>query len=247
MRMENRVALVTGASRGIGRAIAIRLAKEGADLVLSYASSSEAAESVKAECEAFGSRVILVRADVSVSEDVDALFDAAVNEFGRVDILINNAGITKDNIILRMKEEEFDAVIDTNLKGTFLCMKKASKLMLKARYGRIVNISSIVGLRGNPGQSNYSASKAGVIGLTKSLAKELAAKNITVNAVAPGMIETDMTAAMTDSAKAAMQQMIPMRRMGLPEDVAQAAVFLADENSGYITGQVICVDGGMAV
>ena len=247
MRMENRVALVTGASRGIGRAIAIRLAKEGADLVLSYASSSETAESVKAECEALGSRVILVRADVSVSEDVDALFDAAVNEFGRVDILINNAGITKDNIILRMKEEEFDAVIDTNLKGTFLCMKKASKLMLKARYGRIVNISSIVGLRGNPGQSNYSASKAGVIGLTKSLAKELAAKNITVNAVAPGMIETDMTAAMTDSAKAVMQQMIPMKRMGLPEDVAQAAVFLADENSGYITGQVICVDGGMAV
>lgn len=247
MRMENRVALVTGASRGIGRAIAIRLAKEGADLVLSYASSSEAAESVKIECEALGSRVILVRADVSVSEDVDALFDAAVNEFGRVDILINNAGITKDNIILRMKEEEFDAVIDTNLKGTFLCMKKASKLMLKARYGRIVNISSIVGLRGNPGQSNYSASKAGVIGLTKSLAKELAAKNITVNAVAPGMIETDMTASMTDSAKAVMQQMIPMRRMGLPEDVTQAAVFLADENSGYITGQVICVDGGMAV
>ncbi|MCR5784753.1 MAG: 3-oxoacyl-[acyl-carrier-protein] reductase [Eubacterium sp.] len=247
MKFEGRCVMITGATRGIGKATALAFAKEGADLVITYASSEKAAKVVKDECEALGAKVLCLKSDVSKEDDVKALFETAVEEFGKVDVLVNNAGITKDNILLRMKTEEFDDVIETNLKGSFLCMRAASKIMLKKRYGRIVNLSSVVGVRGNAGQLNYSASKAGVIGMTKSLAKELAAKNISVNAVAPGMIETDMTAAMTDSAKEEMKKMIPAKRMGTPEDIAHTILFLAEEGSGYITGQVLCVDGGMAV
>ncbi len=247
MRFEGRCVVITGATRGIGRACALAFAKEGAGLVLTYASSEKAAEEVKEECEKTGAETVFVKADVSKEEDVAKVFETAIEKFGRVDVLVNNAGITKDNILLRMKTEEFDDVIDTNLKGSFLCMRAASKIMLKKRYGRIVNLSSVVGVRGNAGQLNYSASKAGVIGMTKSLAKELAAKNITVNAVAPGMIETDMTAAMPEGAREEMKKMIPAKRIGKSEDVARAICFLAEEGSGYITGQVLCVDGGMAV
>ena len=200
-----------------------------------------------ADCEAIGVKAIALRCDVSDSAQVGALVEAAVERFGRVDILVNNAGITRDNLVMRMSEEDFDAVIAANLKGTFLCMKAVSRLMLKQRYGRIVNLSSVVGLRGNAGQVNYAASKAGVIGMTKSMAKELASRGITVNAVAPGFIETDMTAAMTDAARTAAQSSIPMGRLGKAEDVAKAVVFLASDSAAYITGQVLAADGGMAM
>lgn len=188
-----------------------------------------------------------MQADVASAAGCEALFDAAVRAFGRVDVLVNNAGVTRDGLILRMSEADFDAVIATNLKGAFLCSKAAAKLMVRQRYGRIVNLSSIVGLRGNAGQANYAASKAGILGLTKSLAKELAGRNVTVNAVAPGLIETDMTAAMPQAAREAAQSTIPAGRPGAPEDVANAVAFFAAEASGYVTGQVLCVDGGMAV
>ena len=194
-----------------------------------------------------GAKALAIRCDVSDAAQVDALVKAAVETFGRIDILVNNAGITRDNLLMRMSEADFDAVISTNLKGTFLCMKAVSRLMLKQRYGRIVNLSSVVGLRGNAGQVNYAASKAGVVGMTKSLAKELASRGVTVNAVAPGFIETDMTAALTDAARAAAQGSIPMNRLGAPEDVAKAAAFLASDDAAYITGQVLAVDGGMAM
>ncbi len=247
MNFEGKTALVTGGSRGLGRAVCLELAKGGASVVLCYAGNEAAAQETVREIEALGAKALAIRCDVSDAAQVDALVKAAVETFGRIDILVNNAGITRDNLLMRMSEADFDAVISTNLKGTFLCMKAVSRLMLKQRYGRIVNLSSVVGLRGNAGQVNYAASKAGVVGMTKSLAKELASRGVTVNAVAPGFIETDMTAALTDAARAAAQGSIPMNRLGAPEDVAKAAAFLASDDAAYITGQVLAVDGGMAM
>ena len=247
MNFEGKTALVTGGSRGIGRAVCLELAKGGANVVLCYAGNETAAQETAQAVEAAGGKALAMRCDVSDSAQVDALVKAAVGQFGRIDILVNNAGITRDNLIMRMSETDFDAVIAANLKGTFLCMKAVSRLMLKQRYGRIVNLSSVVGLRGNAGQVNYAASKAGVIGMTKSLAKELASRGVTVNAVAPGFIETDMTAALAEAARTAAQGSIPMGRLGAAEDVARAVAFLASDNAAYVTGQVLAVDGGMAM
>lgn len=244
---ERRCAIVTGAGRGIGRAVAVRLAEDGFDVVINCAHSEDAARETASVCEASGVRTLVVRADVSDPDGAKKLFDETIAAFGRVDVLVNNAGITRDGLLLRMKPEDFEAVIATNLTGTFLCMKQAARYMLRAKYGRIINMSSVVGLRGNAGQVNYAASKAGVIGMTKSAAKELAAKQITVNAVAPGMIETDMTRAMPENAHEAMKSGIPAGRIGRPEDVANAVAFLASEQTSYITGQVLAVDGGLAV
>lgn len=245
---ERKKALVTGASRGIGRAICEKLASEGTDIVFSYRSGEEAAAETIRLCSKYGVEVHGIKADVSSQEECESLIKEAVDLFGgRIDILVNNAGITKDNLIGRMKDEDFDAVIDVNLKGTFYMMRGVSRYMLRQRAGRIINMSSVVGVMGNAGQVNYSASKAGVIGMTKSLARELASRQITVNAVAPGMIETDMTAAMPDSAKEKVIESIPFKQMGRPEDIAEAVAFLAGDGGRYITGQVLCVDGGMAI
>ena len=239
MLLDGKVALVTGASRGIGRAIAIRLASEGAKVAINFAGNQKAAEEVKSEIEKNGGEAILVKANVADS--------AVVEAFGTVDILVNNAGITRDGLLVRMKDEDFDAVIDTNLKGVFYCTKAAAKIMMKKRSGRIVNMSSVVGLMGNAGQTNYAAAKAGVLGFSKSAAKELAARGVTVNMVAPGFIDTDMTAVLSDKVKETMVQEIPMRKMGRPEDVAGAVLFLVSDCSSYITGQVVNVDGGMVM
>lgn len=247
MNFSGKTAVVTGGSRGIGRAVCLELAKGGANVVLCYAGNETAANDTAAACEALGARALAVRCNVAEADEVKALMDAAVQAFGRIDVLVNNAGITRDGLLLTMKDEDFNAVIDTNLKGTFLCMKAVSRLMMRQRYGRIVNLSSVVGLRGNAGQVNYAASKAGVVGMTKSLAKELASRGVTVNAVAPGFIETDMTAAMTDAAKTATLASIPMQKLRAPEDVARAVAFLASDEAAYITGQVLAVDGGMAI
>ena len=247
MNFSGKAAVVTGGSRGIGRAVCLELAKGGANVVLCYAGNEAAANDTVAACEALGSRALAVRCNVAEAGEVKALMDAAVQAFGRIDILVNNAGITRDGLLMMMKDEDFDAVINANLKGTFLCMKAVSRLMMRQRYGRIVNLSSVVGLRGNAGQVNYAASKAGVVGLTKSLAKELASRNVTVNAVAPGFIETDMTAAMPEAAKTATLGSIPMQRLGAAGDVARAVAFLASDEAAYITGQVLAVDGGMAM
>ncbi|WP_293009440.1 MULTISPECIES: 3-oxoacyl-[acyl-carrier-protein] reductase [unclassified Oscillibacter] len=247
MNFAGKTAVVTGGSRGLGRAVCRKLAQGGANVVFSYAGNTAAAQETLAELERMGANVRAVQGSVGDSEAVKALMDTAVKEFGRLDILVNNAGITRDGLVMLMKEEDFDAVIDTNLKGTFLCMKAASRIMLRQKYGRIVNLSSVVGLHGNAGQVNYAASKAGVIGMTKSLAKELASKNITVNAVAPGFITTDMTDGLPEAAKSALLASIPMARLGAPEDVAEAVAFLAGDGAGYITGQVLGVDGGMGM
>ena len=247
MLLDGKVALVTGASRGIGRAIALRLAGAGAKIAINYAGSTAKAEAVKAEIEQHGGEAILVQADVSDSASVDAMVAKVVEAFGQIDILVNNAGITRDGLMMRMKDEDFDAVIDTNLKGVFYCTKAVSKLMMKKRSGRIVNMASVVGLMGNAGQTNYAAAKAGVVGFSKSAAKELASRGITVNMVAPGFIDTDMTAVLSDKVKDAMVQEIPMRKMGRPEDVANAVLFLVSDCSSYITGQVVNVDGGMVM
>lgn len=247
MSLQGKTAIVTGGGRGIGRAICLEFAAQGANVVINYAGNSEAAEKTAADCEDFGAKAAIIKADVSKAEDVDAIFALAVEEFGRVDILVNNAGVTKDKLIMAMSEEDFDKVVDTNLKGAFLCMKSAAKLMMKQRSGRIINMSSVVGVRGNAGQVNYAASKAGIIGMTKSLAKELAGRNVTVNAIAPGFIDTDMTAVLSDKVKEAILGDIPMKKLGKPEDIAKTAAFFAQDESGYITGQVICVDGGMAM
>ncbi len=247
MNFSGKTAVVTGGSRGIGRAVCLELARGGANVVLCYAGNEAAANDTIAACEALGAKALAIRCDVAEAGEVKALMDAAVKTFGRIDILVNNAGITRDGLLMMMKDEDFDAVINANLKGTFLCMKAVSRLMMRQRYGRIVNLSSVVGLRGNAGQVNYAASKAGVVGMTKSLAKELASRGVTVNAVAPGFIETDMTAAMTDAAKAATLVSIPMQKLGAPENVARAVAFLASDEAAYITGQVLAVDGGMAM
>lgn len=240
-------ALVTGGGRGIGRAICLALAKAGFDVCINYAASAAAAEQTAEECKAFGMQAMTLQADVTDPAQCQALVETAAKTFGRLDVLVNNAGVTADKLILRMQEADFDKVINANLKGAFFCCKTACKLMMRQRYGRIINISSVVGLHGNAGQSNYAASKAGLIGLTKSLAKEFAARGVTVNAVAPGFIETDMTAAMSDAAKEAALTAVPAGKIGHAEDVANAVAFLASAEAGYITGQVLCVDGGMGM
>ena len=247
MKFEGKTAIVTGGSRGLGRAVCLELAAGGANVVLCYAGNEAAAQETVRAVEALGAKALAVRCDVADAAQVDELVKAAMEAFRRIDILVNNAGITRDNLLMRMSEADFDAVIAANLKGAFLCMKAVSRLMLKQRYGRIVNLSSVVGLRGNAGQVNYAASKAGVIGMTKSLAKELASRGVTVNAVAPGFIETDMTAALPEAVRTAAQNGIPMSRLGAPEDVAKAVGFLASDDAAYITGQVLAVDGGMAM
>ncbi|HIY10950.1 MAG TPA: 3-oxoacyl-[acyl-carrier-protein] reductase [Candidatus Anaerofilum excrementigallinarum] len=242
-----RAAIVTGGSRGIGRAVCLALAAQGLDIVVNYAGSAAAAAETAALCEEKGVKAITVQADVSTAQGADALFEAAMAAFGRVDVLVNNAGITRDGLILRMTEEDFDQVIATNLKGAFLCAKKAARIMMKQRYGRIISISSVVGVHGNAGQANYAASKAGLIGMTKSLAKELGSRHITANAVAPGFIDTDMTRVLPEAAKTALLGQIPLGALGRPEDIGSAVAFLASEQAGYITGQVLGVDGGMGM
>lgn len=244
--MENRVALVTGGSRGIGKSICLELAKAGYDIVTCYTSKSAEAEETVAACKAFGVNAAAYQANVANEADVTELFAQLKTQFGRIDVLVNNAGITKDDLLLRMSEEAFMQVIDVNLKGAFLCCKAASKMMLKNKYGRIINISSVVGLGGNAGQANYAASKAGLIGLTKTIAKELGGKGITANAVAPGFIQTDMTDRLSEEAQNFWEERIPRKRLGKPEDVAAAVRFLASEEADYISGQVLAVDGGMS-
>lgn len=247
MDLTGRNALVTGGSRGIGRAVCLELARRGANVAVNYAGNAQAAEETAAACRELGVQAFAVQADVSDSAAAGAMVKAVIERFGRLDILVNNAGITRDKLALQMKNEDLDAVLDTNLKGAFYCMRAAYRPMMKQRYGRIVNLSSVVGLRGNPGQANYAASKAGLIGMSKSIAKELASRNVTVNLVAPGFIGTDMTAVLPEAAREALLKSIPMARLGQPEDVARAVAFFAAEDAGYITGQVLCVDGGMAV
>lgn len=247
MRLDNKTAIVTGGSRGIGRSICVSLAKAGANVVTCYANGAEGAEETVKLCEEFGVKAMAIKADVSNYEDVSAMVTKTKEEFGSVDILVNNAGITKDNLMLKMTEADFEQVIDTNLKGAFLFTKDVSKLMLKQRSGRIINISSVVGVMGNAGQVNYAASKAGLIGMTKSVAKELASRGITCNAIAPGFIETDMTAKLPENVVDEMMKNIPMKKLGAGEDIANTVVFLASDMASYITGQVICVDGGMAM
>ena len=247
MSLQGRNALVTGGSRGIGRAICLELARQGAKGAVNYAGNAQAAEETAAACRELGVQAVTIRADVADAAACEAMVKEVISSFGSLHILVNNAGITRDGLTLQMKEEDFDAVLDTNLKGAFCCCKAVYRPMMRQRSGRIINMSSIVGLRGNPGQANYCASKAGLIGLTKSLAKELAARKVTVNAVAPGFIDTDMTAVLSEQAKEAMLSTIPMAKLGQPEDVAHAVAFFASDEAAYITGQVLCVDGGMAV
>ncbi len=247
MSMDGNVALVTGGSRGIGRAICLELARRGAAVAVNYAGNSAAAEETVQLCRALGVEAEAFQADVSDPAACDALVTAVKERFGRLDILVNNAGISRDGLLMTAKEEDFTKTLDTNLKGAYFCTRAAAKVMLRQKYGRIVCLSSVVGLRGNPGQTAYAASKAGVLGLVKAAAKELAGRDITVNAVAPGYIETDMTAALPEKARQAMLTTIPKGRPGSSEDVARAVAFFAGTECGYITGQVLCVDGGMAV
>ncbi|WP_026659087.1 3-oxoacyl-[acyl-carrier-protein] reductase [Butyrivibrio sp. AC2005] len=241
-----RTVIVTGGSRGIGREIAVGFAKKGYNVTISYAGNDSAAAETEKLCKDNGAaEVVLFKGDVADEKACEELVKTTAEKFGQIDVLVNNAGITRDGLLARMSAEDFDSVIATNLRGAFLMSKLVTKSMMKQRYGRIVNISSVVGVHGNAGQANYSASKAGIIGMTKSIAKELASRNITVNAVAPGMIATDMTAVLTDAQKEKINSSIPAKRMGEPADVANAVLFLADENSSYITGQVLGVDGGL--
>lgn len=247
MSLQGRNALVTGGSRGIGRAICLELARQGANVAVNYAGNSVAAQETVEACLELGVQAIAIQADVSNAAACEAMVKEVISTFGSLHILVNNAGITKDNIALSITEEDFDAVMNTNLKGAFLCCKAVYRPMMRQRYGRIINLSSVVGLRGNAGQANYAASKAGLIGLTKSLAKELASRKVTVNAVAPGFIDTDMTAVLSEQAKTALLQSIPMAHLGAAEDIAHTVAFFASEEAAYITGQVLCVDGGMAI
>ena len=241
----SKVAFITGATRGIGRAIALELANEGYNIALNYRTENEALETLKEEISKLGVECYPVQGDVSKVEDSERMTKEIIEHFEQIDVLVNNAGITKDNLILRMKEEEFTDVINVNLVGTFNITKNVIKYMTKKRYGKIINLSSVVGISGNAGQSNYAASKAGIIGFTKSIAKELGSRNITVNAVAPGFIQTDMTNVLKDEIKEAIEGTIPLKRLGTAEDVAKVVKFLASDESSYITGQVINVDGGM--
>lgn len=241
----SKVAFITGATRGIGKAIALELAKEGYNIALNYRTENEALETLKKEISELGVECYPVQGDVSKAEDSERMTKEIIEHFEQIDVLVNNAGITKDNLILRMKEEEFTDVINVNLVGTFNITKNVIKYMTKKRYGKIINLSSVVGISGNAGQSNYAASKAGIIGFTKSIAKELASRNITANAVAPGFIQTDMTNVLKDEIKEAIEGTIPLKRLGTAEDVAKVVKFLASDESSYITGQVINVDGGM--
>ena len=248
MEVRGKCALVTGGGRGIGRAVCLELARGGASVAVNYAGSEEAARETVERCLELGAPdAFAIRADVAEEQAVAAMLAAVEERLGRIDILVNNAGITRDGLMLRMKDADWDAVLDTNLKGAFHCMRGVCQGMMRRRYGRIINISSVVGLRGNAGQANYSASKAGLIGMSKSMAKELASRGVTVNVVAPGFITTDMTAALPQAAQEALLATIPMKRLGAPEDVARAVSFFAGEESAYLTGQVLCVDGGMAV
>jgi 3-oxoacyl-[acyl-carrier protein] reductase len=245
--LKGKCAVVTGGGRGIGKAIALKLAQQGANIVVNYRNSEKEAEELVSAIENIGGTALAVKADVSKFDEAETLIKSAQEKFGSVDILVNNAGITKDNLMLRMKEEDFDSVISVNLKGCFNCIKHVSSIMLKQKSGRIINISSVIGLVGNAGQANYAASKAGVLGLTKSMAKELGSRGITVNAIAPGYIETDMTEVLPQKVKDAIMESVPLKRIGKTEDVAELAAFLASDSASYITGQVINVDGGMVV
>ena len=247
MNLTGKHAVVTGGGRGIGRAICLALAQAGADVVINYSGSEAAAQETAEACRALGVQALTVKANVADETQAAALIDQGIKALGSVDILVNNAGITRDNLILRMRPADFSAVLDTNLKGAFFCMKAACRPMMKARFGRIINISSVVGLRGNAGQANYAASKAGLIGMSKSAAKELASRGITVNCIAPGFIDTAMTEVLPEGVKEKLLTQIPMARLGSAQDVAAAAVFFASEAASYVTGQVLCVDGGMAM
>jgi 3-oxoacyl-[acyl-carrier protein] reductase len=247
MQLKGKTAVVTGGSRGIGRAITLKLASCGANVVVNYTRNSKAADEVVAEIEAMGSSGMAVKADVSIASEVENLVNEVLKTFGSIDILVNNAGITRDNLIIRMTEKEFDDVINTNLKGAFICTKAVSRVMIKQKSGKIINVSSVVGIVGNAGQSNYAAAKAGLIGFTKSMAKELAKRGINVNAVAPGFIQTDMTSVLPENVKEEFIKSIPLMRIGRPEDIAKTVLFLASEYSDYITGQVINIDGGMVM
>jgi 3-oxoacyl-[acyl-carrier protein] reductase len=247
MNFVDRTAVVTGGSRGIGKEVAKKLASLGADVVINYTSNEEQANITKSEIEGMGVKCLVVQCDVSKSDQVAEMMDSVVKEFGKIDILVNNAGITRDGLLMRMKEEDFDKVIDINLKGVFNCTKAATKYMMKKKYGKVINMASIVGIMGNPGQTNYCASKAGVIGFTKASARELASRNININAVAPGFIDTDMTQVLSEDIKNSMLANIPKKTFGKPEDVANLVAFLASDMSEYITGQVINVDGGMVM
>lgn len=247
MQLEGKTALVTGASRGIGKAIALALAAAGANVAINYAGNKEAAQEVAAEIEKMGRKALLLQGDVAKTDVCAEMIDTVVSEFGNIDILINNAGITRDTLLMRMKEEDWDAVLSTNLKGVFNCTKAAIKYMMKQKSGRIVNISSVVGVMGNAGQANYAAAKAGCIGFTKTVAKEVASRGITVNAVAPGFIKTDMTSVLPEKVITAMEAGIPLARLGEPEDIAKAVLFLVGDDATYITGQTLHVDGGMVM
>lgn len=244
MSLGGKVALVTGASRGIGKAVALKLASEGADLIVT-ATSLERAQKTADEITSMGRKALAVKVDVAVTAEVEALFAKIVENFGKIDILVNNAGITRDGLLMRMKDDDWDAVVDVNLKGTFTCTREAVKLMAKSKSGSIVNISSVVGEMGNAGQANYCASKAGIIGFTKAVAREYAKRNITINAVTPGFIETDMTEVLSQTVKEDLLKQIPSGRLGKPEDIANAVYFLVSEMAGYITGHVLAVNGGM--
>ena len=247
MQLKGKTAIITGSSRGIGKAIAFKLGKMGANIVINGSSPSDALKKTEEELKEAGINVITVVADVRKNEDVEAMINTAVETFGSLDILVNNAGVTKDKLMMRMTESDWDDVLDINLKGAFLCTKAASKIMMKQRSGKIINITSVVGITGNPSQTNYAASKAGLIGLTKSTAKELASRGINCNAVAPGLIETDMTDVLPDSVKENYLNSIPQKRYGTPEDVANVVGFLASEEANYITGQVMHIDGGLVM
>lgn len=247
MLLDGNVAIITGASRGIGRSVAIELAKAGAKIVINYAGNHAAAKEVEEAVKTIGGEALLIQADVANAEAVDQMIKQTMDAFGRIDILVNNAGITRDNLLMRMKEEDWDAVMNTNLKGVFNCTKSVSRVMMKQRSGRIINMTSVVGIMGNAGQANYAAAKAGVVGFTKSMAKELASRGITVNAIAPGFISTDMTAVLSEQVKNDLSAQIPLGRLGTPEDVAGAVLFLASGAANYITGQTINVDGGMVM
>ncbi|HYK72286.1 MAG TPA: 3-oxoacyl-[acyl-carrier-protein] reductase [Pseudoneobacillus sp.] len=247
MNLEGKAVLVTGASRGIGREIALEFARQGANVAVNYSGSEAKANEVVDLIKELDRDAFAVQCDVSNSESVSTMVKETIDRFGKLDVLVNNAGITKDNLLMRMKEEEWDDVININLKGVFLCTKAVTRQMMKQRNGRIINVASIVGVSGNPGQANYVAAKAGVIGLTKTCAKELAARNITVNAIAPGFISTDMTDKLTEEVKTEMLKAIPLARFGEPKDIAKVAVFLASDDSSYMTGQTLHIDGGMVM